>query len=89
MSKEESGLSKPAPRLHQCLRRLWRGRNSDASSSGRDLEAQRTMPHPREMPQSSDRIARIAGNVVVCRAFLRSVLVVLCRPLIDRYRPPS
>jgi hypothetical protein len=46
------------------------------------------MPHPREMPQSTDRIIRIAGNVVVCRAFLRSVSVMLYRPLSDRYRPP-
>ena len=50
--------------------------------------AKRTI-YCRNAQQNTARIARTAMNVAICRAFLRSVLVMLYRPLMDRYRPPS
>jgi len=41
-------------------------------------------------PQNTDRIARTVFNVAVCRAFLRSVLSIVYRPLSKvppAYRP--
>jgi hypothetical protein len=43
--------------------------------------------HYRKTRQNTDRIARNTVNVLVCRAFLRSVLTMVHRPLMDRYRP--
>ncbi len=42
-----------------------------------------------ETHQSTDRIARIVINVLICRAFLRSVYGVVYRPVMGHYRPQS
>jgi hypothetical protein len=51
--------------------------------------ADRKMIHCLKTHQNTDCIARTARNVLICRAFVRSVLPKVYRPLVDPYRPPS
>ena len=56
--------------------------------SGRKTRGGSDDDHYHRIQKNTDRIARIARNVVICRAFLRSVHSVVYRPLMEYYRPP-
>jgi hypothetical protein len=51
--------------------------------------AAKSMISYHKIQRNTARIARTVFIVAVCRTFMRSILIMLYRPLIDRYRPPS
>jgi hypothetical protein len=50
-------------------------------SQGKEVGALRTPAYYLKTQQNTDRIARIIGNVAVCRTFWRSVFTIIITPV--------